>query len=883
VIRFGFVLSIAVATAGPLCAETPAELEFFEAKVRPLLVERCQKCHGEAKQRGGLRLDSKAAWQLGGDSGRAIVPGKSKESLVVRMVRGGIETPPQMPPDKRLSADEVAILVKWIDAGAADPRQLAAAAPKSKGIDWKSAVEFWSFRPVQAAIPPGPETQSPIDRFISARLREKNLTPVGLADKLTLMRRATFTLTGLPPTRAEVEAFLADASPGAFAHVVDRLLASPRYGEHQARIWLDVARYGEDLNFDDAGKKAIVNAWRYRDWVIDAFNSDLPYDRFVMYQIAADLYDDAEPKHLAALGFFGLGQHYVSNGDPLRARAETLDDRVDTLTRGFLALTVSCARCHDHKFDPIPTIDYYSIAGIFDSSVNADVPLVPKAQAQAYDAAFKIAAEAEKRAKDFVQSEQDRIANEIVDKLPERVVAVWSHLARKLDGNPAVADDAKSVGLDDVTFARLVDYLTRKKSPHPTLASWSKLLPTEKGTQDVPEAVRKVASDFATAVKKNLATPLADRNFELSRDLFGLVDDKGVFAIPYEETLARTTAERIATQKVLDADSKAKKERVPPAPPTAHGIGENKKIADMRVALRGNPYKPGEPAPRRFLRIVAGEERVIFKNGSGRRELAEAIADPKNPLTARVFANRVWQQHFGKGLVATPSNFGKLGEPPTHPELLDWLADRFVSGGWSVKKLHREILLSETFRRADDVVATNHEVDPENRLLCRMNRRRVTVEEYRDSLLAAAGTLDPTLGGKSASNDDLANRRRTVYGKVSRLDPSQMLRLFDFPDANITSDHRSETTVPQQMLFAINSPFATAQAKALAARVEKEAGPEGQVRAAYWFALSRPATEAEVAVGVRYLTAPESTPSTLSRLERFAQALMASNEFVYVD
>lgn len=878
---FARAILITAIVAGTLQAQTPADIEFFEAKVRPLLVEHCQKCHGETKQRGGLRLDFKAAWQMGGDSGPAIIPGKADKSLLIRMVKPGRETPPQMPKDTRLSDEQVAVLAKWIDNGAHDPRT-GTSKSEVKEIDWKKAETFWAFQPLKVEVPPG--TQTPIDRFVAAKLKEKGLTPVSRADRLALVRRATFTLTGLPPTQAEVEAFQRDESAEAFAKVVDRLLASPRYGEHQARYWLDVARYGEDVNFT-LGKEGIVNAWRYRDWVIDAFNSDLSYDRFVKYQIAADRYEetDKEPKHLAALGLFGLGQLYVSNGDPLRAKAETLDDRVDTLTRGFLALTVSCARCHDHKFDPIPTIDYYSIAGIFDSTKMADVPLAPKAEVDAYESARKIASAADARVKDLVQVEKDRVAHGIADKLPNYMSAVWLHHAKKFEQPGLKVDaDAQAVGLDKEAFTRLMKYIGRRDAPNSTLKAWTSLLPTKPGERNIPADVKKIADAYMQAVKKNLDTPYPKRNLDIQNDLFGM---KGVFQLADENVIASATPDRKSEYAALKAEAKAKWDKVPPPLPMSHGISEAPKMGDVKVALRGNPYKPGPVAPRRFLRILGGEQRTLFKDGSGRRELAEAIADPNNPLTARVWVNRIWQQHFGKGIVATPSNFGSLGEAPSHPELLDYLAAQFIKGGWSVKKLHREILLSETFQRSSSIVAKNQELDPENRWLWRMNRRRVTVEGYRDSLLAAAGTLDLTMGGKSESIDDVANRRRTVYGKISRLDLSQLLRLFDFPDANITSDRRTETTVPQQLLFAINSPFAVAQAKALAKRVEAEADSAAQVRAAYWFALSRAATEAEVTVAARYLAKKEEpeTKNALTRLERFAQAILASNEFVYVD
>jgi hypothetical protein len=766
-----FSLPLACATAllvAPLlrAAEPdPKGVEFFESKIRPVLVEQCYKCHSaqSGKAKGGLTLDTRAAMLKGGDTGPAVVPGNAAKSLLLTAIHQDADL--KMPPKGKLSAAVVNDFRRWVEMGAPDPRErVASAASAASNIDWKKARQFWSFCPVHKPTPPAvkdaawPKTD--VDRFILARLEAEGLHPLAAADRRTLIRRATFDLTGLPPTPDQIDTFLKDESPDAFARVVDRLLKSPHYGECWARHWLDVARYAED-QAHTFGVKPNTEAFRYRDWVIGALNSDMPYDLFVKRQIAADLMDGDKPdgyRQLAALGFFGLGAQYYKNSDAARAAADELDDRIDTLARGFLGLTVSCARCHDHKFDPIPTQDYYSLAGVFYSCKLATLPMVPKAEAERYALARKPLLEAERKLKELQKAEKSK--------------------------------------------------------------------PTADG-------------------KKQIAA-------------------------------MRTELEKL-------------KKSAPPAPPMAHAIADAT-ATDLHVFVRGNPAQQGELAPRRFLRVLAGDDPPHFSKGSGRLELARAIASKDNPLTARVIVNRVWAWHFGRGLVGTPSNFGHLGERPTHPELLDDLAARFVENGWSLKWLHREIMLSATYQLDSSVRETINrtEVDPDNRLHWRGNRRRLEVEAWRDALLAVSGQLDRTFGGPTTDLNSAQNRRRTVYGKVSRHELNGLLRLFDFPDANITSERRTETTVPQQQLFVLNSPFFIGQAKALAARVAADEHDDpARVRRAYLLAYGRPATDVEVALALHYLGAKddpsEASRNTLTRWERYTQALLAANEFLYVD
>jgi mono/diheme cytochrome c family protein len=693
----------------------PAQIEFFEKQVRPLLVEKCQECHGSEKQKGGLRLDSRAAVLAGGTSGPIVVAGDPGKSRLVEAI--GYTDTLRMPPKGKLSTEQVATLTSWVKMGLPWP-ETAGARPAATGSTLKVTAkdrEFWSFRPV--CEPPLPTVKdqdwarSAVDRFVLARLEEKGLRPGAAADKRALIRRATFDLIGLPPTPEEIDAYIADESAEAFARVVDRLLTSPHYGERWARHWLDIARYGEDQAHTFQSRK-YPDGFRYRDWVVKAFNSDMPYDRFVTEQIAGDLLDGPDRiDRLAATGYFALGPVYYG-----RATADELDDRVDTLTRGFLGLTVACARCHDHKFDPIPTTDYYSLAGIFSSS----------------------------------------------------------------------------------------DY------------------------------------------KEHVVTPE------------GGIDDKAV----QEPT-----------------DKMAKDKKKDPRKPVIHSLAEGAKPANLKVHIRGNAATLGEEAPRRFLAVLAGDEPPRFSKGSGRLELARAVASRDNPLTARVIVNRVWAWHFGRGIVGTPSNFGALGERPTHPEVLDYLAARFMAEGWSIKTLHREIMVSATYQLGTQYDARNAAADPDNKLLWRMNRRRLEVEPWRDAMLAVGGNLDPTSGGPPADLSSPDHRRRTLYGSVSRHNLDPLLRLFDFPDPNLTSDRRPVTSVPLQQLFVLNSEFMARQAKSLAARVmAAEPVDSARIRQAFLLTYGRPPNDRELRLGEEFLSGGGA-----DAWEKYAHVLLSANEFAFVD
>jgi mono/diheme cytochrome c family protein len=739
------MFSAAFARAEEKSADKPfaaADLEFFEARIRPILATHCHECHGPRKQEANLRLDSRLSLLAGGDNGPAVRPGDPQHSLLVKAIGYGDEL--QMPPKGKLDEASIAALVSWVEKGLPWPAEVSSSRPAgdvAKFIIRPEDRQFWSLKPV--VRPPLPEVggaswpQTAVDGFILARLEEAKLHPSPPADKRTLLRRITFDLTGLPPTPEEIAEFVSDESPDAYERTCDRLLASPRYGERWARHWLDVARYGEDQAHTFQSRK-YPEGYRYRDWLIGAFNRDLPYDDFVRQQIAADLIDGEDKlARLPALGFFACGPVYYGDKQGM----DQISDRIDTLSRGFLGLTVACARCHDHKFDPISTVDYYALAGVFASTEYVETPLVSA-----------------------------------------------------------------------------------------------------------------------------------------------------------EEVAA---AEKALTEK-------EKKDKVRLKYPFVHALKEGEPKA-LRVHIRGSADNLGDEAPRRFMEVLCSSEPQPFQQGSGRLELAAAIASADNPLTPRVIVNRLWQQHFGRGIVRTASNFGVLGERPTHPELLDWLAAELVGGDWELKRIQRRIVSSATYRQTSRVGegASGREgekqqssplplapspppstegIDPQNVLLSRFPRRRLEVEAWRDAMLAVTGRLDGTIGGPSLDLAKADNRRRTLYGAISRHELNDLLRLFDFPDPNVTAEQRPTTTVPLQQLFVLNSEFLAASAKALTARLAavEAADDAARIRGAFEIVYGRGPSEREVELSVRYLSAEDSQEG-LSRWERFCQTLLAANEFLYVD
>ena len=855
-------------------------------------------------------MDSREHLIKGGNSGPAIVPGKPDESLLIRAVAHTHERL-KMPPQGKLSDEQVADLKTWVEAGAHWDNTAAAAAP-SKSAQYVITAEqrrFWAFQPVKKPAVPDVHDRSwvkyPIDNFILAKLESKSLRPVAPADKRTLIRRATFDLAGLPPTPDEVESFLKDSSPDAFAKVVDRLLASPRYGERWGRHWLDVARYA-DADQMGLGEDPFPNAFRYRDWVIRAFNQDLPYDQFIQAQIAGDLLEtDTNRGQLRpGLGLFGLGPWYYKIVEPSKARADERHDRVDVLTRGFLGLTVACARCHDHKYDPIANTDYYALAGVFANTEYQEYPLSPASVVEDFKAKQQKITDQEAAIKKVLEAARLRVG-ELLAKSTEGYVRAAQALAAGRETNvEAVADREK---LDHESFTRWVAYLKAPQKEHPYLNAQPAM------AAEFAAIVRALIDEKKSIDEYNVRILEQSKNSKDPYDIFC----KGCNAVT--KTLARDkyvlwtdlfAAKQRSNEKqpglyynddkqidrFLSSDEKAKvaamreelnglKKALPSQYPFLHAIADTEKPADLPVHLRGDPYNLGDPVPRRFLPILSRSEPPAFRQGSGRLELAKAIANPENPLTARVIMNRVWKYHFGNGIVRTLSNFGKAGDTPSHPELLDYLATRLVENKWSIKAMHREIMLSAAYALGSESSTAGQAADPGNRLLWHANRSRVDVEDLRDSLLFVSGKLDMTEAGPPVAWDE-KNNRRTVYGKVSRFKLERMLMLFDFPDPTITCEQRAVTNVPLQRLFFLNSDLMATSAKGFSDRLlNAPLSDDGaRVTEAYRILFGRSPSDSERNAGLRFLRDTEGESHNLTEAwQQYSQILLSSNEFSFVD
>lgn len=741
----------------------------FEDQVRPILKAHCFACHGEdGKREGKLDLRLVRFMHSGGESGAAIVAGKRSESPLFERIATR-----EMPPEggKPLTADQIELIGRWIDAGAKTRR------PEPDSIDDFAIAEedrnFWSFRPVQRPSVPDVKQSDwpagPLDRFVLARLEAEGLKPSPRAEPRILARRLSFALTGLPPSPEGVADFAADSSPTAAAALVDRWQNSPRYGERWARFWLDLVRYV------DQTPDYLTNAdraWLYRDWVVRSFNEDRPYDDFVRLQLAADQWEQTPPADLAALGLLGLSPTYWKElklaPDVIKTVvAEEWDERIDAVTRTFLGLTVSCARCHNHKFDPVTVKDYYALAGIFASTQLTERPLLPLSEAEVVRAARK------------------------------RVAELEAEIKAKKDPKPEET-------------APLTAEIERLKSTTP-----------------------------------HYAEPWAH-----------VVEDSSIFIEPEGEDQTRLEFR--------------------PGQPR-----------DLGVFRRGNASDPGEIVPRRFLAVLCDGEPQPFQRGSGRRDLAEAILADGEGLAARVLVNRLWAQLFGHGLVRTTSDFGRQGDRPTHPGLLEYLAARLIEEQWAIRPLIREIVLSETFQQASAPRSDGDAIDPDNNLLWRSPRRRLDVEPWRDAVLSATGALEDRMSGPAQPLEDPANLRRTLYGKVVREEQNAMLRLFDFPEPSSHSPSREPTTTPLQQLFVLNGPLFQQQAKTLAA-VAAEAvpadSPEERIRLCYSRLFQREPSPHELQRGTMFLQEliAGGTPAA-EAWQTYCHALLSLNEMLLID
>jgi hypothetical protein len=1080
--------------------DDPAAVEFFEKEIRPLLADKCQKCHGAGKARGDLRLTERALVLKGGGRGPAAVAGNAAESLLIEAVeqRGELK----MPPKGKLSATEIGSLKRWIDLGLPWPPSGSTAGSGAKD---HGAALWWAFQPVGSAAAPHVLDRAAgitaIDRFIQAGLEARRITPAPPADKHTLLRRATLDLIGLPPTPDEVDAFLADRSPDAFAKVVNRLLASPRYGERWGRHWLDLVRYTDE--FDEA--------WRYRDWVVNAFNGDLPYDQFIVNQIAGDLLPASEPGAVNAPGIIATTVLAIGPWggiDRPKRLADIVDDQIDTISRSFLGLTIACARCHDHKFDPISSADYYGLAGFFFSSrIISDlgylshnpprlkIPLASKSAIDEHRRLTESVREHEEKLHAAVLEGYAAFARALMPKVADYLVASWDYRNRGADEAAISPEEfATRRGLHGFALHQWIDYLDGPRAgdfhlmdqrvrdfdgergvevwkvaaerpwwavnstdqdvpietfllpphsvsvnpgteggavgwkspisgtvsvngrltdadPHDgTGVAWVIDHVTRDGRRElssgrVPNGGSKrleegdfgrrlsaIHVDPGDMIQLQVALGSGDAHYDITNvELTIRAQDKAIqwdlvhdagneflagnphcdslghravwsfhdcagshragrmpavdrLLAAWDATVASSGAQRAKIEaaaraigqgiaavgeasaladeltglkspfwvkerddaRYLSADARAMLEglnrelealRARNAPlPCALGIEEGglrygpyAGIQDARIYVRGNPTQPGRRVPRHFPRALAGEQTPARLSGSGRLELARWIAGADNPLSSRVMVDRLWQHHFGEGIVRTTSNFGRRGELPSHPKLLDWLARRFVESGWSIKEMHRRIMLSAAYQRSSEAEPALVESDPENRLWGRANRRKLAAEELHDGLLALSGRLSNHMGGPADS--DASSTRRLIYLSSSRADRADFGSLFDRANPALHVERRTTSTVAPQALYLLNHPVVAEQAKSMARRCQAGSArdPAARVVLLYRLVYGRPATAAEIALGCDFIARDTAEnpatgdPNGPSSWDRYAQALLLANEFLFVD
>jgi hypothetical protein len=804
------------------------EDDFFERSIRPVLSERCIGCHGTEVQKGGLRLDSRNAIIEGGKSGAVIVLGNPNASKLIASIKH--EGQLKMPRDKKLSDIEIKDFEKWVTLGLPWPDSINIILKNPK-----SETEHWSFLPVKKTVPPSNEMSHPIDSFIHQKLNKRLIKQSATADKRTLIRRLFLDLIGIPPTYSEISAFENDPSSDAYEKVVDHLLASPKYGERWGRYWLDIARYADNKGYVFFEDKNYPWAWTYRDYVINSFNNDLPYNQFIIEQIAADKLETKDKKSLAALGFLTVGGHFMGNTHDI------IDDRIDVMTRGLMGLTVSCARCHDHKFDPIPTADYYSLYGIMRSSMEPMIAPIYGEEPNT-DEYKKFALELkikEKKLLDFVQLKHRDLVTQTRARAGDYLFAAYQA------GNQPPADDfmllADKGDLNPAMIARWRAFLERMKiQKDPTWAIWhrySSLNPSSfsqsalevrnlrsdnpnvvQAFEVPPKSMKKVADIYGKLLveteKAWLSSggkiPLEDKNAEMIRSALYGPNSPADVPLAMDWGFLDLFPDR-ATQgeyKILIKDLETHSIK---GPPRSMALVDSETLYEPNVFIRGQPNRIGDKVPRQFLKALA-PNRQAFVNGSGRLELAKSIASNSNPLTSRVFVNQVWVHHFGTGLVTTPGDFGIRGDLPTHPELLDWLAMSFMQNNWSIKKLHNVIVTSNTYKQSSNDREDCLKVDPENKLLWKQNRRRLDFESLHDSVLSVSGSLDLKLGGPSVPFFTGKNRR-AVYGFIDRLDFPSLLATFDIPNPASSSVERTSTTVATQALYLMNGAFVREAAK----------------------------------------------------------------------
>jgi len=933
--RWLVVSMLLVGVAAAADEADPRGVEFFEAKIRPVLVQHCYECHsGDANEiKAGLRVDSRAGLRAGGDSGPAVVPEKPAESLLLSALRGEDYA---MPPDGLLPAEVIADFETWIKMGAPDPREGETPVAEAPQIDLEAGRQFWSFRPPAVTAPPMPKDaqwcRTDIDRFIRAQQEAAALAPGADAKRRVLIRRAYFDLIGLPPTPEEVAAFVTDETPDAWSKLIDRLLESPQFGARWGRHWLDVARYADSTG---GGRSLLYgDSWRYRDYVIDAFNRDKPFDRFIVEQIAGDLlpFDDlvTGAEQLTATAFLALGPSNYEEQDKELLRMDVIDEQIDTVGRAFLGMTLGCARCHDHKFDPVPTADYYALAGIFRSTqtlIHENVSTWVKRP---------VPVEAERRAHLDAYSQQLTELEASVKSQKQRV-EVCELEARQIGGILACDDEttdrryntfeftgswtiskgatgfvgkgyryASGSGATAVyTFKDGVagEYDVRVSySPHANRAA-NALVRVQQGQQSAEVRIDQrqpppIDGLFISACSLNCeGLASAPVTVTISTDGDGaegiVVADAVQLVLRKSDAtdpgqLSAAQSELVAAQeqmKSLQAKLESHKQARPEFPPEVMSVQDEAECGDYAVCVRGNAHQLGDKAPRGFLSVIVGAARpAIPSTGSGRRELAHWIASSENPLTARVIVNRVWAHLFEQGLVRTVDNFGATGETPSHPELLDGLAARFVAQGWSIKSLIRELMLSRTYQLTS--AGTSPSADPDNRLLTHQNRKRLEVESLFDALLSLSGELDTTVGGDSVRSGtkreygyEFEVGRRAVYLPVFRNELPPGFAEFDFPDPNLSVGKRTTTTLSTQALLLMNSPLVLEQARRAAETLAAdEPDPTARIGLLFERALGRPPSDVERELALEFAQSDSS-----ERWTALCLSVIGSIDFRYIE
>jgi hypothetical protein len=943
---------LVLGVVGPAAADD-AGVAFFEKRIRPLLIERCYECHSteKGKSKGGLLLDSRAAWSKGGDSGPAIVPGNPDQSLLIRAVRW-LDEDTQMPPKNKLPASEIESLVEWVKMGAPDPR--GAVAAKKSAADALSRTNHWAYQPVRSVSPTSPAkrkwARGAVDEFILAALEKRGGAMAPDASAEVLCRRLYFDLTGLPPTVEEQNAFVKAARAdraSAVAMLVDQLLASPRFGEHWARHWLDVVRFAESVTLRGFIFKP---AWRYRDYAIDAFDRDLPFDQFIREQIAGDLLPHTgvaeRRRQLTAAMFLMLGNWNLEEQDKKQLDMDVVDEQLDTIGKAFLGQTLGCARCHDHKFDPVPTRDYYAMAGILKNSqtlkhanvsewLEAALPVEPELESQLLEherAVEKLQAKL-KDAKDAMKAlsgvsgegkttEGIVAARElpgiVVDSSQARAVGTWKHsqYSKRYVGDGYWHDDNTEKGEKTLSFApelaKAGRYEVRLAYVH-----------AENRATNIPVTIFHADGETVVRVNQREA-PVADGRFVSLGQFRFEANGFGYVLVANEGTSGYVTADAVQflpadeangasrlVQKESGAvsDGKAKElaalsasvksleqqlkqlQQSGPKRPTVMGMKEATQPADIAIHVRGSVHNLGPVVPRGFIAVASlGTNPPMPKDQSGRRQLADWIASAENPLAARVFVNRVWLWLFGEGLVRTPDNFGTTGDVPLHPELLDYLAGRFVSEGWSTKKLIRELVTSRLYQLDSRPTVWAAKNDPENRLYSHALRRRLTAEQLRDAMLFASGRLELETGGQTYPADRAADygfvysgARRSVYVPVFRNALPELFEAFDFAPSSMVTGKREVSTVPTQALFLLNHPFVRQQAEAVAERFAgmNQASVEERIASAYQLALSRLPTKRERQLAQQHFAG--AGDAEREAWTEFFHALFASADFRYLD